>query len=116
MSNTGSTKSNAPGQSGAANRSSGHSSVSDQVSNRADELVGQGKDEASGLTSIAQGATDGVRRSAASRARDGSEKLTDALSKQLSASAGFVEEASESLRAAAAELDDSLPPIAYALR
>jgi hypothetical protein len=116
MSNTGSTKSDAPGESGAPNRSSGQSRVSDQVSNRADELVGQGKDAASGLTSIAQGATDQLRRSAASLARDGSEKLTDALGKQLSASAGFVEEASESLRAAAAELDETLPPIAYALR
>jgi ElaB/YqjD/DUF883 family membrane-anchored ribosome-binding protein len=78
--------------------------------------VGQGKDAASGITSIAQGATDELKRSAALLARDGSEKLTDALSKQLSTGAGFVEEASESLRAAAAELDDALPPIAYALR
>jgi ElaB/YqjD/DUF883 family membrane-anchored ribosome-binding protein len=86
------------------------------LSDQADELVGQGKDAASGITSIAQGATDELKRSAALLARDGSEKLTDALSKQLSNGAGFLEEASESLRAAAAELDDALPPIAYALR
>jgi ElaB/YqjD/DUF883 family membrane-anchored ribosome-binding protein len=49
-------------------------------------------------------------------ARDGSEKLSDALSKQLSTGAGFFEDASESLRAAAAELDDTLPPVAHALR
>jgi ElaB/YqjD/DUF883 family membrane-anchored ribosome-binding protein len=116
MSNTGSTKSTAPGQRASANRSDGSSSVSDQLSDQADELVGQGKDAASGITSIAQGATDELKRSAALLARDGSEKLTDALSKQLSTGAGFVEEASESLRAAAAELDDALPPIAYALR
>jgi ElaB/YqjD/DUF883 family membrane-anchored ribosome-binding protein len=116
MSNTGSTKSSAPGQRASANQSGGSSSVSDQLSNQTDELVGQGKDAASGITSIAQGATDELKRSAALLARDGSEKLTDALSKQLSTGAGFVEEASESLRAAAAELDDALPPIAYALR
>jgi ElaB/YqjD/DUF883 family membrane-anchored ribosome-binding protein len=116
MSNTGSTKSTAPGQRALANRSGGSSSVSDQLSEQADEIVGQGKDAASGITSIAQGATDELKRSAALLARDGSEKLTDALSKQLSTGAGFVEEASESLRAAAAELDDALPPIAYALR
>jgi ElaB/YqjD/DUF883 family membrane-anchored ribosome-binding protein len=116
MSNTGSTKSHAPGQSSSASRSGGHSSVSGQLSSQAEELVGQGKDAASGLSSAAQGATDELRRSAALLARDGSEKLTDALSKQLSSGAGFVEEASESLRAAAAELDDALPPIAYALR
>lgn len=116
MSNTGSTKSTAPGQSGSANRSGGSSSISDRVSDQADDLLGQGKDAASGLSSIAQGATDELRRSAAQLARDGSEKLTDALSKQLSTGAGFVEEASESLRAAAAELDETLPPIAYALR
>src|SRR5947209_10490346 len=115
MSNAGSTKSNSPGQRSSANRA-GTSSVSDQLSSQADDLLGQGKDAASGLTSITQGATDEWRRSAASLARDGSEKLTDALSKQLSAGAGFVEEASESLRAAAAELDDALPPLAYALR
>ena len=116
MSNTGSTKSTASGQRGAANRSGGNSSVSDQLSDQADDLLGQGKDAASGLTSIAQGATDELRRSAASLARDGSEKLADALGKQLSTGAGFFEEASESLRAAAAELDDTLPPVAYALR
>jgi ElaB/YqjD/DUF883 family membrane-anchored ribosome-binding protein len=116
MSNTGSTKSSVPGQRPSANRSGDSSSVSDQLSDQADELVGQGKDAASGITSIAQGATDELRRSAALLARDGSEKLTDALSKQLSTGAGFVEEASESLRAAAAELDNALPPIAYALR
>jgi ElaB/YqjD/DUF883 family membrane-anchored ribosome-binding protein len=116
MSNTGSTKSNAPGQSSPANRSGGNSSVSDRLSDEADDLLGQGKDAASGLSSIAQGATDELKRSAASLARDGSEKLTDALSKQLSTGAGFVEDACESLRAAAAELDDTLPPVAYALR
>jgi ElaB/YqjD/DUF883 family membrane-anchored ribosome-binding protein len=116
MSNTGSTKTTTPGQRGPANRSGGNSSVSDQFSDQADDLLGQGKDAASGLTSMAQGATDELRRSAAELARDGSEKLTDALSKQLSTGAGFVEEASESLRAAAAELDETLPPIAYALR
>jgi ElaB/YqjD/DUF883 family membrane-anchored ribosome-binding protein len=116
MSNTGSTKGSAPGQRASANRSAGSSSVSDQLSDQADELVGQGKDAASGITSIAQGATDELKRSAALLARDGSEKLTDALSKQLSTGAGFVEEASESLRAAAAELDETLPPIAFALR
>ncbi|MEA2758024.1 MAG: hypothetical protein QOH65_637 [Methylobacteriaceae bacterium] len=116
MSNTGSTRSTTPGQSASPNRSTGSSSVSNQLSGQADELVGQGKDAASGLTSIAQGATEDLKRSAALLARDGSEKLTDALSKQLSTGAGFVEEASESLRAAAAELDDSLPPVAYALR
>jgi ElaB/YqjD/DUF883 family membrane-anchored ribosome-binding protein len=116
MSNTGSIKSTAPSQRASANRSDGSSSVSDQLSDQADDLVGQGKDAASGIASIAQGATDELKRSAALLARDGSEKLTDALSKQLSTGAGFVEEASESLRAAAAELDDALPPIAYALR
>jgi ElaB/YqjD/DUF883 family membrane-anchored ribosome-binding protein len=116
MSNTGSTKSSAPGQRASANRPGGSSSVSDQLSDQADELVGQGKDAASGITSIAQGATDELKRSAALLARDGSEKLTDALSKQLSTGAGFVEEASESLRAAAAELDETLPPVAFALR
>src|SRR4051812_23954173 len=116
MSNTGSTKSTAPGQRSAANRSGGNASVADEFSSQADELVGQGKDAASGLSSVAQGAADELKRSAALLARDGSEKLTDALSKQLSTGAGFVEEASESLRAAAAELDETLPPIAYALR
>jgi ElaB/YqjD/DUF883 family membrane-anchored ribosome-binding protein len=116
MSNTGSTKSNAPGQRGATNRSGSNSSISDQFSDQADELVGQGKDAASGLTSVAQGAAEELKRSAALLARDGSEKLTDALSKQLSTGAGFFEEASESLRAAAAELDETLPPLAYALR
>jgi ElaB/YqjD/DUF883 family membrane-anchored ribosome-binding protein len=115
MSNTGSTKSTTPGQRSSANRS-GNSSVSDQFSNQADELVGQGKDAASGLTSVAQGATEELKRSAALLARDGSEKLADALSKQLSTGASFVEEASESLRAAAAELEDTLPPVAFALR
>src|SRR5947209_3320953 len=115
MSNTGTTKSTTSGQRSSANRSGG-TSVSDQLSNEADELVGQGKDAASGLSSIAQGATGELKRSAALLARDGSEKLADALSKQLSTGAGFVEEASESLRAAAAELDDTLPPVAYALR
>ncbi|MEA2860483.1 MAG: hypothetical protein QOC72_2522 [Methylobacteriaceae bacterium] len=116
MSNTGSTKSTTPSQRSSANRSAGNSSVSDQLSNQADDLLGQGKDAASGLTSVAQGATDELKRSAAALARDGSEKLTDALSKQLSSGAGFVEEASESLRAAAAELDETLPPVAYVLR
>src|SRR3954468_12516025 len=112
MSNTGSTKSSTSGERSSSNLS-GNSSVSDRLSSQADDLLGQGKDTASGLTSIAQDATDGLRRSAAALARDGSEKLTDALSKQLSSGAGFVEEASESLRAAAAELDDTLPPLAY---
>ena len=116
MSNTGSTKSSTPGQTGSAGRSGGNSSISDQLSDQADDLVGQGKDAASGLSSIAQGTADELKRSAALLARDGSEKLTDALSKQLSTGAGFVEEASESLRAAAAELDETLPPLAYALR
>jgi ElaB/YqjD/DUF883 family membrane-anchored ribosome-binding protein len=116
MSNTGSTKSTTSGQRSPATPSGGNSSVADRLSDQADDLVGQGKDAASGLTSIAQGATDELKRSAASLARDGSEKLTDALSKQLSTGAGFVEDASESLRAAAAELDDTLPPLAYALR
>jgi ElaB/YqjD/DUF883 family membrane-anchored ribosome-binding protein len=116
MSNTGSTKSTTPSQRSSVNRSGGNSSVSDQLSNQADDLVGQGKDAASGLSSVAQGAADELKRSAALLARDGSEKLTDALSKQLSSGAGFVEEASESLRAAAAELDETLPPVAYALR
>src|SRR3982074_427246 len=116
MSNTGTTKSTAPGQRASANRSGGNPSVSDQLSDQADDLVGQGKDAASGITSIAQGATDELKRSATLLARDGSEKLTDALSKQLSTGAGFVEEASESLRAAAAELDETLPPVAFALR
>ena len=116
MSNTGSTKSTTSGQRSSANRSAGTSSIGDRLSDGADDLVGQGKDAASGLTSLAQGATDELRRSAAELARDGSEKLTDALSKQLSTGAGFVEDACESLRAAAAELDETLPPIAYALR
>jgi ABC-type transporter Mla subunit MlaD len=115
MSNTGSTKSTTSGQRSSANLA-GNSSVSDQFSNQADELVGQGKDAASGLTALAQGATEELKHSAALLARDGSEKLADALSKQLSTGAGFVEEASESLRAAAAELEDTLPPIAFALR
>ena len=115
MSNTGSTKSTTSGQRSSSNLS-GSSSVSDRLSSQADDLLGQGKDAASGLSSIAQDATEGLRRSAASLARDGSEKLADALSEQLSSGAGFFEEASESLRAAAAELDDTLPPIALALR
>ena len=115
MSNTGSTKSSTSGQRGSSNLS-GSSSVSDRISGQADDILGQGKDAASGLSSIAQDATDGLRRSAASLARDGSEKLADALSEQLSSGAGFFEEASESLRAAAAELDDTLPPLALALR
>jgi ElaB/YqjD/DUF883 family membrane-anchored ribosome-binding protein len=116
MSNTGSTKSNPPGQRASANRSGGNSSPADDLINQADDLVGQGKDAGSALTSIAQGATEELKRSAALLARDGSEKLTDALSKQLSTGAGFFEDASESLRAAAAELDDALPPVAHALR
>jgi ABC-type transporter Mla subunit MlaD len=116
MSNTGSTKSNAPGQRATANRSAGNSSPADDIIQQADDLVGQGKDAASGLTSVAQDAAEELKRSAALLARDGSEKLTDALSKQLSTGAGFFEEASESLRAAAAELDDALPPVAHALR
>src|SRR5438270_9966250 len=115
MSNTGTTKSTTSGQRSSANRSGG-TSVSDQLSNEADDLVGQGKDAASGLSAIAQDATDELKRSAALLARDGSEKLTDALSKQLSTGAGFVEEVGESLRAAAADLDETLPPVAYALR
>jgi ABC-type transporter Mla subunit MlaD len=115
MSNTGSTKSTTSGQRSSANLA-GNSSVSDQFSDQADELVGQGKDAASGLTALAQGATEELKHSAALLARDGSEKLADALSKQLSTGAGFIEEASESLRAAAAELEDTLPPIAFALR
>jgi ElaB/YqjD/DUF883 family membrane-anchored ribosome-binding protein len=116
MSNTGSTKSNMPGQGGSANRSGGNSSPADRLASQADDLVGQGKDAASGLTSVAQDAAQELKRSAALLARDGSEKLADALSKQLSSGAGFFEEASESLRAAAAELDESLPPLAHALR
>jgi len=115
MSNTGSTKSSTSGQRSSSNLAGG-SSVSEQLSSQADDLLGQGKDAASGLTSIAQDATEGLRRSAAALARDGGEKLSDALSEQLSSGAGFFEEASESLRAAAAELDDTLPPIALALR
>jgi ElaB/YqjD/DUF883 family membrane-anchored ribosome-binding protein len=116
MSNTGSTKGNTPSQRGSANRSGGASSPADDLVNQADDLVGQGKDAASGLTSVAQDAAQELKRSAALLARDGSEKLTDALSRQLSTGAGFFEEASESLRAAAAELDDTLPPVAHALR
>jgi ElaB/YqjD/DUF883 family membrane-anchored ribosome-binding protein len=116
MSNTGSTRSTASGQRSSTNRGTGNSSFANQVSDTADDIVGQGKDAGSDLTSLAQGATDELKRSAALLARDGSEKLADALSKQLSAGAGFFEEASESLRAAAAELDETLPPVAYALR
>jgi ElaB/YqjD/DUF883 family membrane-anchored ribosome-binding protein len=116
MSNTGSSKSSTSGQRGSTNRSGGNTSAVDDLMNQADDVVGQGKDAASGLTSVAQDAAQELKRSAALLARDGSEKLTDALSKQLSTGAGYVEEVSESLRAAAAELDEALPPLAYALR
>ncbi|MBV8850735.1 MAG: hypothetical protein JOZ16_14255 [Methylobacteriaceae bacterium] len=116
MSNTGSTRSNNPGQRSSANRSGSNSSIADQFSDKAEDLVGQGKDAASGLAAVAQDATGEPKRSAALLARDGSEKLADALSKQLSTGAGFVEEASESMRAAAVELEETLPPVAYALR
>ncbi len=116
MSNTGSTRSTTSGQRSSTSRGTGNSSFANQVSDTADDIVGQGKDAGSDLASLAQGATDELKRSATLLARDGSEKLADALSKQLSAGAGFVEEASESLRAAAAELDETLPPLAYALR
>src|SRR4051794_15404199 len=43
-------------------------------------------------------------------------KLTGALDKQVSAGAAFLEEASDSLRAAAAKLDERLSPLAHGLR
>jgi ElaB/YqjD/DUF883 family membrane-anchored ribosome-binding protein len=48
--------------------------------------------------------------------RNVTENLTRGLDKQLSAGAAFLEEASESLRAAAAKLDERLPPVAHGLR
>jgi ElaB/YqjD/DUF883 family membrane-anchored ribosome-binding protein len=48
--------------------------------------------------------------------RDATEKLTGALNKQVSAGSAFLEEASESLRAAAAKLDERLSPLAHGLR
>jgi ElaB/YqjD/DUF883 family membrane-anchored ribosome-binding protein len=48
--------------------------------------------------------------------RGATEKLTGALNKQVSAGSAFLEEASESLRAAAAKLDEKLSPLAHGLR
>ena len=48
--------------------------------------------------------------------RETTDKVTRALDKQLSAGADFLEDASESLRVAAAKLDDKLPPLAHGLR
>jgi hypothetical protein len=56
---------------------------------------------------------DEVTSSASLLGRDASQKLAEALGKQLSAGAGFIEEASESLRAAAAKLHERLSPVAY---
>ncbi|GAC1331144.1 MAG: hypothetical protein NVSMB26_09180 [Beijerinckiaceae bacterium] len=90
--------------------------MGDQAKGQADKLVEGAKDAGSGLTSAAQGAAEQITRSARSLARDGTEKLTDALGTQMSAGADFVEEAVDSLRSAATELEDALPPVAFLLR
>jgi ElaB/YqjD/DUF883 family membrane-anchored ribosome-binding protein len=105
--------SSAPGGGSSANRSGGKSS---SIADRADDLVGQGKDAASDMTGKAQDAAQQLKSSAASLAREGSERLADVLSKQLSTGASLVEDATESLRSAAAELDQTLPPVAFLLR
>jgi ElaB/YqjD/DUF883 family membrane-anchored ribosome-binding protein len=105
--------SSAPGGGSSSNRSGGKSS---SIADQADDLVGKGKDAASGMTDKAQDAAQQLKRSAASLARDGSERLADVLSKQLSTGASLVEDATESLRSAASELDETLPPVAFLLR
>jgi ElaB/YqjD/DUF883 family membrane-anchored ribosome-binding protein len=92
-----SSASNRPGDGAPTTRSSGNSSLSDQMSKKAAD-------------------PDEVTSSASLLGRDASQKLAEALGKQLSAGAGFIEEASESLRAAAAKLDERLSPLAYGLR
>jgi hypothetical protein len=66
------------------------------------------------VASAPAGATQPIRSGALGR--DKTEKLTGALDKQVSAGAAFLEEASDSLRAAAAKLDERLSPLAHGLR
>jgi hypothetical protein len=93
--------SNTAGQSDTAKPSTGYSS-------RLGQTVGKGEDSAS----------IGANEPAPSGAlgRDVNENPTRALNKQLSAGAAFLEEASKSLRAAAAKLDERLSPVADGLR
>ena len=87
---------NTAGQSATAKQSTGYSSPLGQT-------VGKGEDPAEPRPSGALG-------------RDVTENPTRALDKQLSAGAAFLEEASKSLRAAAAKLDERLSPLAHGLR
>jgi ElaB/YqjD/DUF883 family membrane-anchored ribosome-binding protein len=93
--------SNTAGQSATAKQSTGYSPPLGQS-------VGKGEDSAS----------IGARepRPSGALGPDVTENLTRALDKQLSAGAAFLEEASESWRAAAAKLDEGLPPVAHGLR
>jgi ElaB/YqjD/DUF883 family membrane-anchored ribosome-binding protein len=93
--------SNTAGQSATAKRSTGYSSPLSQT-------VGKGEDSAS------IGASEPTPSGALGR--DVTENPTRALDKQLSAGAAFLEEASKSLRAAAAKLDERLSPLAHGLR
>jgi ElaB/YqjD/DUF883 family membrane-anchored ribosome-binding protein len=93
--------SNTGGQSATAKRSTGYSSPLGQN-------VGKGEDSAS------IGASEPTPSGALGR--DVTENRTRALDKQLSAGAAFLEEASKSLRAAAAKLDERLSPLAHGLR
>jgi hypothetical protein len=104
---------NGPGAGAPTNPSRGNSSLSDQISKKADDRTGEA---ASAPKSGAPVAADELTSSASLLGGDGSEKLTEALGKQLSTGAGFIEEASASLRAAAAKLDERLSPLAYGLR
>jgi ElaB/YqjD/DUF883 family membrane-anchored ribosome-binding protein len=92
---------NTAGQSATAKQSTGYSSPLGQT-------IGKGEDSASirAREPTPSGALG----------RDVTENPTRALDKQLSAGAAFLEEASESLRAAAAKLDERLSPLADGLR
>ena len=87
------------GQSATANPSTGYSPLP------------QSNEDAA---SAPAGATQPIRSGALGR--DTTEKLTGALDKQVSAGAAFLEEASDSLRAAAAKLGERLSPLAHGLR
>jgi len=91
--------SNTPGQKATAKQSTGYSPLG-SVS-KGEDAAWTGASEPKLSAGLGQNVT---------------ENLTRALDKQLSAGAAFLEEASESLRAAAAKLDERLPPVAYGLR
>jgi hypothetical protein len=93
--------SNKAGQIATATKTTGDASPLDQS-------VGVGEDPASTVA--------GQSMPSAALGQNVTDNLTRALDKQLSAGAAFLEEASESLRAAAAKLDERLSPLAHGLR